>query len=286
MKKSLFLFALMTVLVSACNDGLKKNDADVAEANRAVDSLSRSNQQLERELDMMLSIYNDVAESMQSINEAQGRVIINQRAEGDNRRRLIQEDMRYIQETLAENKALIQKLRDQLQQGNIKSQQLQRTINDLMSQLETKNAEIQKLRAELEAKDIHIAELDERVASLTENIGQLNEDVGSLQDVNAQQDQQLHAAWYAIGSKSELKQYNILKDGRVLEGEFDASYFNQVDIRQLSTLPLHSKKVEILTTHPADSYNLVRDDNKLYTLQILDPQRFWSTSKYLVIQVK
>ena len=38
--------------------------------------------------------------------------------------------------------------------------------------------------------------------------------------------------------------------------------------------------------HPSSSYTLQRDANKQYVLRISNPQIFWSTSKYLVIQVK
>jgi hypothetical protein len=41
----------------------------------------------------------------------------------------------------------------------------------------------------------------------------------------------------------------------------------------------------LLTNHPASSYVLERDANKQYVLRITNPQLFWSTSKYLVIQV-
>lgn len=36
----------------------------------------------------------------------------------------------------------------------------------------------------------------------------------------------------------------------------------------------------------SSSYTLQQDANKQYVLRISNPQLFWSTSKYLVIQVK
>ena len=63
-------------------------------------------------------------------------------------------------------------------------------------------------------------------------------------------------------------------------------YFTKIDIRTERTIPLYSKSVKVLTSHPASSYRLEADANKNYTLRILDPNQFWSTSKYLVIQVK
>ena len=41
-----------------------------------------------------------------------------------------------------------------------------------------------------------------------------------------------------------------------------------------------------ITTHPAGSYELVKDDKGQLTLKITNPKEFWSVSRYLVIQVK
>ena len=43
---------------------------------------------------------------------------------------------------------------------------------------------------------------------------------------------------------------------------------------------------KILTSHPADSYQLVRDVQKQYELHIVNPDKCWSVSKYLVVLVK
>ena len=42
----------------------------------------------------------------------------------------------------------------------------------------------------------------------------------------------------------------------------------------------------MLTTHPSDSYKLEKDAKGLYELQITNAQKFWSVSRYLVMQVK
>jgi hypothetical protein len=49
---------------------------------------------------------------------------------------------------------------------------------------------------------------------------------------------------------------------------------------------LYSKRAELLTTHPAGSYELVKDAKGQLTLKITNPTEFWSVSRYLVIQVK
>ena len=46
------------------------------------------------------------------------------------------------------------------------------------------------------------------------------------------------------------------------------------------------KKVELVPARPEDSYSLKKDNDLIVQLNITDPDRFWETSKYLVIVVK
>ena len=43
------------------------------------------------------------------------------------------------------------------------------------------------------------------------------------------------------------------------------------------------KKVKVLSTHPADSYTLTAVDEKNSNLKILDPAKFWTGEKYLLV---
>ena len=49
---------------------------------------------------------------------------------------------------------------------------------------------------------------------------------------------------------------------------FDNSHFVKADKRELTTIPLNTKKATILTKHPANSYELVTDENGAQTLNI------------------
>ena len=282
--KRIFVVALMAVMICGC--GEQKSKIAESEQNETINALTRENEQLRNEQEELLSTLNEIEDGFREINEAQGRLTIDRRGEGADARERIRENMQYIQETMAQNKELIEKLRNQASASGKKNTQLQHTIENLMAQMEQKNAEINTLRAELEAKNIYIAELDEQVATLNQNVDELTQQNQEQDQTISQQDQKLNAAWYAIGTKSELKKHNILKGGKVLQGDFDASYFTQVDIRRVNEIPLNSKSVDMLTSHPGGSYRLERGDNKLYTLYIDDSQLFWSTSKYLVVQVK
>jgi hypothetical protein len=47
------------------------------------------------------------------------------------------------------------------------------------------------------------------------------------------------------------------------------------------------KKVRVITNHPQDSYKIEESENGelLASLVITNPDRFWNTSKFLVVRV-
>ena len=97
----------------------------------------------------------------------------------------------------------------------------------------------------------------------------------------------MHTAWYVFGTKKELKSQGILKSSDVLKSsDFNKNYFTRIDIRVVKSIKLYSKNVELLTSHPSDSYSLERDAQKQYILYINNPDAFWSVSRYLVMLVK
>jgi chromosome segregation ATPase len=280
------MFALMAAMMCACNEKKNNESAEVDDDEDTIEALTRENEQLRNETNELLATINEIEDGFREINEAQNHVVIARRGEGENARERLQEDMQFIQKTMAENAELIKKLQARLRESGTKSTQLQHTIENMIAQMEQKTAEINQLRQELEAKNIHIAELDEQVASLTEDLSTLQEQSQQQGQTISQQDRQLNTAWYCIGTKSELKDASILKSGKVLQEGFDASYFTEIDVRNLSQIVIPYKDPKILTTHPAASYTLEKEESHKYTLHINDYQQFWSTSKYLVIQVK
>ena len=283
MKKILF-FSICLMAFIGCKD---KRDSQQAEAlTLKIDSLEQVNMQKENEINDMLETFNTIEDGFRAINEAQGRVTLGQRGEGANAQDRIRENMQFIQETMAQNKALIEKLRIRLREGSIANDHLQKTLENLTAQMEQKEAELTVLRQELAAKDIHIAELDERVNQLNEDVMQLKDESDRKSETINVQDQELHSAWFVFGTKKELKDQNILKSGEVLQANFNKDYFTKIDIRVNKEIKLMSRDAKLLTNHPDGSYALERDASRQYVLRIKDPKLFWSTSKYLVVLVK
>ena len=283
MKKLLF-FAACAVAVASCNQDAVKKAEQAALQQR--DSLEQIIAQKDNEINDMMTTLSDIEEGFREITEAQNRVTLAKSGEGTNTKQRITENLQFIQSAMQQNKELINKLKQQVRESTVKGGQLKKIIDNLTQQMEVKDKQLQALREELDKKDIHIAELDEMVSDLNTNVASLKEENTQKTETISTQDKALHTAWFVFGTKKELKEQNILDAGEVLRSNFNKEYFTKIDIRIDKEIKLYSKSAEILTSHPASSYTLQRDANKQYVLRITDPQAFWSTSKYLVVQVK
>ena len=281
--KNILMMAMCLMALASCK---QEKVAPALPQNSQVDSLSRIIEQKDNEINDMMELFNEVEEGFRLISEAENRVNLVKNGEGADKAQRIRENIQFIQQRLSQNRELIAKLRQQLRESSIKGDQLKRTLDNLVKQLEEKDGQLRDLRAQLEAKDIHIAELDQTISDLHQDVDNLKGESQQKSNTINTQDKQLHTAWFVFGTKKELKEQGILDGGKVLQCNFNKNYFTKIDIRVEKEIKLYSKSAKLLTMHPSSSYTLARDSKNQYVLRINNPQIFWSTSKYLVIQVK
>lgn len=285
MKKALLLVIAAVLCVTMGCQRKQQPAPDLASVAQK-DSLEQIIAQRDNEINDMMGTLNEIQEGFREINEAENRVSIVKDGEGSNKTQQIRENIKFISNRMKENRELIKKLQKQLSQSNFKGDEMKKTIDNMMKTLDEKDQQLQQLRAELDAKDIHISELDETINNLNTNVATQKADIEAKQQTISNQDKQLNTAWYVFGTKKELKSQRILVNGKVLQSNFNKNYFTKIDIRVDKEIKLYSKSAKLLTAHPSSSYTLQKDANKQYVLRITNPQLFWSTSKYLVIQVR
>lgn len=239
-------------------------------------------------LDQAMQAIADIQEGFRVINEAEGRVAIqSQGAEGITDAQRLKEDILFIQQKMADNRKQIEDLQKKLAAGGAETANLRKVLANLQKELEAKVVRIAALQGELASKNIRIAELDSAVVMLTGDVNALQEITDVQQGVIEQQIAQLNTAWYVYGTAKELKEQNILKNGKVLSStEFNKNYFTEIDVRDDKVFPLYAKHAKLLTAHPDGSYEFTKDDEKLLTFHIIDADAFWSVSRYMVIQVR
>ncbi|QIU92747.1 hypothetical protein [Bacteroides faecium] len=285
MKKLAVLFVCAAMLASC--DGFKGGSKDLKAEN---DSLLMELTQRNAELDDMMGTFNEVQEGFRKINAAESRVDLQRGTITENSasaKQQIASDIEFISKQMEENKAQIAKLQAQLKKSNTNSAQMKKAVAALTAELNAKQQRIEELQTELASKNIRIQELDAAVSDLSAAKETLTAENEAKAKTVAEQEKSLNAAWFVFGTKSELKAQKILQSGDVLKSaDFNKDYFTQIDIRTTKEIKLYSKRAELLTTHPAGSYELVKDDKGQLTLKITNPNEFWSVSRYLVIQVK
>ena len=282
--RKIFSILAFVMLLASCQE--KKNMPVIENRDSVRDSLQQVIDFKDREINDILGTMNEIQEGFRLINAAEGRMSIIKSGEATNKTEQMRENIRSITEMMEHNRELIAKLRQQVRESSVRSDQFKTVIDNLVQQLEDNDANLQKLQTELQEKDIHIAELDQTVASLSSSIASLKEESSNKSETIIAQDKQINTAWYVFGTKKELQSQNIYEKGRVLQSNFNKNYFTKIDIRIVKEIKLYSKSVKIMTAHPANSYQLLQDANKQYVLRINNPQSFWSTSKYLVVLVK
>lgn len=292
MKKILFAIALTSVLTSC--GAFSGGDSEQLKAEN--ETLKTELIDRNAELEEMMATFNEISEGFRQISEAENRVDLQRGAVGEGSltaREQIASDIEFIRKQMEANREQIAKLQSQLKNSKNQSSQLKKAIENLTAELNQKTQRIEDLQAELASKNIRIQELDAAVTELTGQKNALVAENQAKQQTVAQQDKALNSAWFVFGTKKELKEQNILTDtglfkkGKVMEdANANLDYFTKIDIRTTTEIPLYSKSVDILTTHPAGSYLFEEDAKQQKVLKITNPTEFWSISKYLVIQVK
>jgi chromosome segregation ATPase len=286
--KKILLLSVCVALLSSCGY-MGKNDAMKSQN----DSLSQVLAQRDAELNGIMEAFNEIQDGFRMINEAESRVDLETGAvEGRSNVQKIKDDIVFIMEKLDANRKRIAELEEQLKNSRYASSQLKTTIANLNKELLAKTQQIETLQAELASKNIRIAELDDAIVGLTQHVNDLVAENKAKSATVATQDKALNAAWFVFGTSSELKEQKIvskkfLQKKKVLESDdFNKEYFTQIDIRTDKQIMLYSPEAELLTSHPVGSYEFQKNEKGQLALLITNPNKFWSVSRYLVIEVK
>ena len=282
--KKLVLFSLVCALLASC----VKNSSEYKALQAENDSLKYVQAKASAELDDMLSLLNEVEDNFQSIKAAENYLTVQSSAGGEltpNTRQRIKNDMTLITETLNKNKNQIAQLEQQLKSSNLQSTQMKKTIARLQQELTAKTKALESIQNQLAAKDQQIAELLGNVSSLSSNVQQLQAQADEQAALISKQSEAINTVYYCFGTSKELKAQRIVEKGQ-LGTDFNSDYFTLIkNPAGFTEVPLFTKKAKLITKHPKDSYTLGKDANGKQELRISDTQKFWSLSKYLVVEV-
>lgn len=286
MKKFATLLIAGLALTTACTH--KSGETTAGDVPTTSDSLriALANQ------DSLLVLMNDVADGMAQIKQMENILSStgNLTAESQDRRQQIRNDMLVIQQTLQMRRDRLAELEKKLQGSSANNSTLQKSIQTLKKQISDQESTIETLRSDLANANIHIEKLTANVDSLNTQVASVTAAKEQVEQVASDLTNELNTCYYAMGSKSELKEHKLIETGflrktKIMPEDFEQSYFTVGDKRTLTTIDLHSKKAKVLTNQPSDSYTITEAPNGSKVLKITSPARFWSLSNFLVIQI-
>lgn len=285
MKKLVFLsvFAIAAMVMASCG-----NKAE--ELQKQVDSLQTALTERTGDYNRLNEFLSVVSDGLDSIAVQENGLLVRNPESPLPSRSEMKKGLSQLKNTLQEQRERIEQMEKDLAAGKGDIKKLRGIINALKQQIEAKDAQISDLLAQLEQSNISIEQLTTRVGNLTQQTVMQEVKIAEQEEVMAAQDQMLNEGFIKVASKKALKDAGLLSGGflakkKVDMSKVDQSLFQKVDIRQVTEIPIPSKKPTILSPNPAGSYRLEQNgDNTI--LVITDPGKFWSVSNFLIIQTK
>lgn len=283
--RNLIVLGLAAALVMGGCSNKEKEE----EARRQADASRAELVAAVADRDELLNLVNEISTGMEQIKQLENILSVSGGDETPGQRQQIKSDIAAIQKTLQERREKLEELENKLSASSQSNQSLKKTIGTLRAQIDSQTAEIGSLRSNLDQAKATIGSLDAQVDSLNTTVSTVVAQRDSTDQQNVALQNEMNLCYYAIGTKSELKENRIIETGflrktKLMKGDFDRNFFTVGDKRTLTTLDLNSDKAEILTNQPAGSY-VISEGNGHKVLRITNPAAFWSLSNYLVIKI-
>ncbi len=274
---------IMGLIVSCTN---VKESKEYKELQAQRDSLLMQSAGTQQEAADMMAVISEVEANFAKIREAENYISTQSAKSGEmsqDTKDRVTENFRMIQEILQRNKEQLAELNKKQSSSNKEIASLKNTISRLNNEMNESATRLAELQNQLSLKDEQIAQLSQDVTSLAMEAEQQSATI-------REQDKTLHTAYYVFGTGNELKDQKILSGGflqqtRVLKNTFNKDYFLQIDIREVTQIPLYAPKAKLWSTHPEGTYEFVKGSDGNLVFTITDTQRFWSLTKYLIIEV-
>ena len=286
MKKiSAMLAVVAAVVLAGCTQVSRE---EYQQATNTNDSLMYVALQQGNEIYELSTTLNAVSDELDQIN---GQIAL---SNGEN------QDLLSKRERLLQQIAMVKQNIEEKQKA---LDELQKKYSAQLSQNKVLKQTIERLQSEVAGYEAKVAELNEAVANreqqivgLTETLTEAQQSLATTvaqneqqQEVINTQDEMLNTGYYIVADKKQLKDLGLLEGSfkkRLTSQGFSTKGFTKIDIRELQQLPTGSKKVDILSSHPVNSYEMSVRADGTKVIVIKDPTEFWRHSRFLVVKTK
>lgn len=300
MKRYVFMVLALPVLLMGCDNG-KLKDLEIRN-----NELTNQLEEMDSSMNSYLETISEIEDNLAVIKLKQNMIATNasKDVEFDHEmRKSLVNDLQAINSLMTTNKEKITELQNLLKNSNFQVAEFKKLVARVNTKLVEKDEEITSLTTRLEDLAFRNQTLDDNVRFLTIRVDTLSAvnqvqiaTIHNQKKLISRNLEELSSGFVATGTLKELEEKQIIKkEGGILglgavsalNSEVDRDNFLRIDIQKTQTIPLMVKKVRVITNHPQDSYKIEESENGelLASLVITNPDRFWNTSKFLVVRV-
>lgn len=287
--KTILAAFVLGMTLTSCSDKEKEEALmqQIQVSNSSKDSIENE----------MVKVMDEINKNLDLIRDKQGMVANTPSSEDISKKEEILHNISLINALIEDNKYKIEQLTKQSKSLGKENSAMKKLAKQMKERIEKQEAEIASLKEQLAEAEFKLADLNVKLDESQMANEVLTSEKNLLTETNAKLDKDLNKAYFTYGTYEELKSKNIVekKGGFLGLGKKEAlasaftknrSSFTEVDVRETKTIPIQGKKPKLVSHHPDGTYTWEVGENGFSTLNITKPEEFWSTSKFLVVEIK
>jgi len=204
-----------------------------------------------------------------------------------------------INSYMEQNKSKMEALEKKAKKSGKANTGLQKMIATLKKQITEKEGQIVEMQATIQGLEVKVGELNQTVATKDQEIAIKNDELSKKENELVERQKtiesketELTTGYFTFGTRKELADQGVIKrEGNFLgkiskiSEKLDNSKFKKINIKSLTEIKLGLiKKKKVISAHPENSYYFTTSGDEVF-LKISDYSKFWSLTKYLVVEI-
>lgn len=246
-------------------------------------------------------IISEIEANLDSVSNSQNLVSELNKEGYDNQKDKIDAMIAGINSFMEKNKEKMAALEKKVKKSGKSNSALQRMVESLKKQILDKEQQIVAMQSTIQGLEVKVGELNQTVASKdqelearSQEINKKDNELAERQKTIDNKESELTTGYIAFGSRKELVEKGIIKKeggvlglGKVLKlnERLDNSKFKKINTKTLNEIRIGMvKKKKMVSSHPENSYYYTISGDEVF-VKITDHSKFWSLTKYCVIEV-
>ena len=240
----------------------------------------------------------EINQNLEMLSVKRGEISVGPESPMENGISLKQRVLRNIQiinGMLEENKEKIALLKYDMKKYKMENSALYNKLSNDADQLKEFERQMSLLKTQLASKSFTVEELNQKISYLEAKSEVLQVQSDRNKTESDLYKKQLNTGYYLCENRKALEKQGVLvHKGGVLgigsvsevNENLPENTFHEIDITKTTDIPITGKKPTLVSSHPEGSYEFKEENNMITYLHIQDPDKFWKTSKYMVVAVK